>query len=96
MIFVGVDLTPIGVVFVSVDSGAPMMRIDMPDMASAEIASGNPELDFVIGLNVAGEQCGTADKPDIYLDLRFLYSWINANIKCQESQCPPSGWGKVW
>eukprot|EP00803_Ostreobium_quekettii_P010141 evm.model.scf_2812.1 EVM.evm.TU.scf_2812.1 scf_2812:3613-8003(+) len=60
-----------------VDSGSPMLLMDMPKY---ELHNGNPELDFLVGLNVDGAPCGTFGKPDVYVDLRDHQDWIADHI----------------
>eukprot|EP00803_Ostreobium_quekettii_P006817 evm.model.scf_9.1 EVM.evm.TU.scf_9.1 scf_9:20302-21821(-) len=61
-----------------VDSGSPLVLLDSPRY---DIEQGNPELDFVAGLNIDGGACGAAHKPDIYVDIREHRHWIHENIR---------------
>ncbi|CAD7699557.1 unnamed protein product, partial [Ostreobium quekettii] len=56
-----------------VDSGSPLMLLDAP---GDEFARGIPSLDFLIGINVDGAPCGKRAKPDIYVDVQRIKSWI--------------------
>lgn len=54
-----------------------MLLLDMP---KNDPNNGNPIFDFVVGLNVDGAPCGTAGKPDIYIELRPHNAWITRII----------------
>lgn len=59
--------------FFSVDSGSPLVLLDMPKY---DVTAGTPALDFLVGVNVDGAPCGTHGKPDVYIDVRAHADWI--------------------
>jgi len=61
-----------------VDSGAPLVLLDMP---KHQIQEGTPRLDHIAGINLDGAPCGETNKPDIYLDIRVVASWIQEKAK---------------
>ncbi|CAD7705394.1 unnamed protein product [Ostreobium quekettii] len=66
-----------------VDSGAPIVLLYRHDKP---VASQN--FDHVIGINAGGASCGTANKPDKYIDLRFHKDWIDGHTK-RARECSP-------
>lgn len=56
-----------------VDSGAPLLLLDQP---RSTLSMGKPELDFLVGINIDGSPCGTPQKPDLFIDLAHIHSWI--------------------
>eukprot|EP00803_Ostreobium_quekettii_P003563 evm.model.scf_1066.3 EVM.evm.TU.scf_1066.3 scf_1066:28479-29919(-) len=60
-----------------VDSGGPLMLLDMPNY---DVRRGDPKFDFLAGINIDGEPCGSPGKPDVYLDIREHLKWIELSI----------------
>lgn len=64
-----------------VDSGSPLLMVDQPGY---KLDAGKPNLDFVIGVNIDGAPCGEKNKPDIYLNMSHLHSWIEGTAFSDE------------
>lgn len=62
----------------SVDSGSPLMLLDMPRY---DARRGDPTLDFLVGMNIDGAPCGAPGKPDIYIDIGLHADWIENTIE---------------
>lgn len=60
-----------------VDSGSPLLLVDQPHY---DLFKGQPRLDFVVGINIDGAPCGAPNRPDIYLNLASIYSWVETKI----------------
>lgn len=56
-----------------VDSGSPLLLLDQP---KNDLSKGTPNLDFIVGLNIDGSPCGTPNKPDLFVSLEHIHSWV--------------------
>lgn len=60
-----------------VDSGSPLLLLVNPEDGGKSAAHG---ADLLLGVNIDGASCGTAQKPDVYVDLRDHADWILETI----------------
>ena len=61
----------------AVDSGSPLLLLVNPEDGGKSAAHG---ADLLLGINIDGASCGTAQKPDVYVDLRDHADWISETI----------------